>query len=155
MNHIKTAVIEDASEILALQKIAYKSEAEAAGDYTIQPMTQTLESLENDFNRYLVLKYIQDDKIIGSVRANEADGTCRISKLMVHPDFQNKGIGKVLMKEIESKFINERYELFTGSQSLKNISFYEKLGYQAFKTEKLDREETVFVFMEKWNVKKA
>jgi ribosomal protein S18 acetylase RimI-like enzyme len=149
MNNIKIAVIDDASEILALQKLSYMSEAEAAGDYSIQPLTQTIENLEKEFNQYLVLKYVQEDKIIGSVRARTEDGTCYISKLMVHPDFQNRGIGKELMEGIESKFANVRYELFTGSQSLKNISFYEKLGYQGFKKEKLDRENTIFIFMTK------
>jgi ribosomal protein S18 acetylase RimI-like enzyme len=155
MNNIVRAIIEDASEILALQKLAYISEAEAVGDHSIQPLTQTLESLENEFSRYLVLKYVHEEKIIGSVRANLEDGTCRISKLMVHPDFQNRGIGKALMNEIESKFENIRYELFTGSQSLKNISFYEKLGYKGYKTERLAREETIFIFMEKTNFKRG
>ena len=31
----------------------------------------------------------------------------------------------------------------------KNVSFYEKLGFRGYKTEKLATEETIFVFMEK------
>ncbi|MFL8936715.1 GNAT family N-acetyltransferase [Rossellomorea oryzaecorticis] len=40
-------------------------------------------------------------KIIGSVRAREYNGTCHITKLMVHPDFQGIGFGKELMTAIE------------------------------------------------------
>jgi ribosomal protein S18 acetylase RimI-like enzyme len=149
MKKIQRADIEDASEILALQKLAYISEAENLGDYSIQPLTQTLDSLEKEFHRYLVLKYVFEGKIIGSIRANEKEGTCYIGKLMVHPEYQNKGIGKVLVREIENVFGNVRYELFTSSQSIKNVSFYEKLGFRGYKTEKLAAEETIFVFMEK------
>ncbi|MBZ5748813.1 MULTISPECIES: GNAT family N-acetyltransferase [Metabacillus] len=149
MNKIQRADIEDAYEILALQKLAYISEAEILGDYTIQPLTQTLDSLANEFDRNLILKYVSEGKIIGSIRANEKKGTCYISKLMVHPDHQNKGIGKALVREIEHVFGNVRYELFTSSQSNKNVSFYEKLGFTGYKTEKLATEETIFVFMEK------
>jgi hypothetical protein len=56
------------------------------------------------------------------------------------------------MKEIEQLFTDCRYEFFTGSKSTKNISFYEKLGYKGFKEQKLDREETIFLFMEKQTV---
>ena len=41
----------DAPEILALQKIAYQSEAEIYGDDSLPALQQTLEDLENDFER--------------------------------------------------------------------------------------------------------
>ena len=39
---IEQATIEDAQEILALQKLAYTSEAEIYNDFTILPLHQTL-----------------------------------------------------------------------------------------------------------------
>src|SRR5512143_2643339 len=39
----------DAPELLALQKIAYQSEAEIYGDHSLPALQQTLEDLENDF----------------------------------------------------------------------------------------------------------
>ncbi len=53
------------------------------------------------------------------------------------------------MQEIESLFPNTDFELFTGSKSYKNISFYEKLGYKGFKYEKSLIEDTLFLFMRK------
>lgn len=70
---------------------------------------------------------------------------------MVHPDYQNKGIGTKLMYEIENLFKNKginRYELFTGEKSRKNIYFYEKLGYKRVKTENMNDKVTI-VYMEK------
>ena len=45
---IEQASAEDAAEILALQKLAYRSEAELYDDYTIPPLTQTLEEMHDD-----------------------------------------------------------------------------------------------------------
>jgi ribosomal protein S18 acetylase RimI-like enzyme len=153
MESIIRATVLDASEILSLQKLAYLSEAELYGNYDIEPLKQSVSDIEKAFEDHLVLKYVDNRKIVGSVKAYETEGTCYIGKLMVHPDFQNRGIGKKLMKEIEQLFADCRYELFTGSKSTKNISFYEKLGYKGFKEQKLDREETIFLFMEKQTVR--
>jgi GNAT superfamily N-acetyltransferase len=152
MEMIKKATVFDAAEILALQKLAYVSEAELYGNYDIQPLTQSVADVEESIRTHHVLKYLCNGQIIGSVKAHESGGTCFIGKLMVHPDFQNRGIGRKLVQEIEQLFAGYRYELYTGSKSVKNISFYEKLGYKAFKTHKLDFEDTIFVFMEKQSV---
>lgn len=40
---IERASLEDAKEILELQKLAYVSEAEIYNDYSIPPMMQTLD----------------------------------------------------------------------------------------------------------------
>ncbi|WP_198936768.1 hypothetical protein [Domibacillus epiphyticus] len=47
MYPIKQASNQDAEEILALTKLAYMSEAEIYNDYTIHPLTQTLEKKES------------------------------------------------------------------------------------------------------------
>ena len=50
------ATVEDAVEILDLQKIAYVSEAEIYNDYAIQPLTQTIEEIIEEFNKRTFLK---------------------------------------------------------------------------------------------------
>ena len=123
---IVNANISDAEQILKLQKLAYISEAEIIGDYNIPPLTQKLEESIEEFKQRLVLKAVVKNKIIGSVRAHLENGTCFIGKLIVHPDYQNKGIGTKLMNEIETQFKHaKRFELFTSSKS-KRISIYTK-----------------------------
>lgn len=140
----------DAGDILALQKLAFLAEAEIYGDYSIAPLTQTVAELQRDFAGSTILKETTGGAIVGSVRGSLADGTCRVGRLMVHPRFQNKGIGSRLMREIEGLFKDrcERFEIFTGHKSEKNIRLYEKLGYRVFRTERITPVLSL-VFMEK------
>jgi hypothetical protein len=68
---IKKAVITDAEAILNIQKLAYQSEAEISHDSLIAPLTQTLAEIEKDFSLQTVLKAVDSDIIVGSVRAYE------------------------------------------------------------------------------------
>jgi ribosomal protein S18 acetylase RimI-like enzyme len=146
---IERAAVSDAEEILSLQKLAYRSEAEIYHDFNIPPMVQTLESIEKDFENQVFLKALIDGRIIGSVRAYSKEGICYIGRLIVHPDFQNQGIGTKLMNEIEKIFGTcQRFELFTGDKSERNLYLYQKLGYKLFKTANIT-DQTNIVFLEK------
>ena len=146
---VERATASDAEEILALQKLAYRSEAEIYDDYKIPPLVQTLESIEKDFESQRFLKALMNGRIIGSVRAYSKEGTCYIGRLIVHPDFQNRGLGTKLINEIERIFRTcKRFELFTGVRSEKNLYLYQKLGYKIFKTANIT-DQTTIVFLEK------
>lgn len=148
---IVPAELEDLEFILALQKIAYLSEAALINDYSIPPLKQTLTQIRDEFSHTLFLKVGIHDRIIGSVRAEEYEKTCYIKKLIVHPDFQNLGIGSMLMSRIEQNFSRvNRFELFTGSESKKNCAFYSRRGYRPFKEESVT-EKLTLVYFEKQN----
>ena len=146
---IKRADVEDAETILALQKLAYLSEAEIYDNKDIPPLTQTLEAIRAEFNHQIFLKALIDDRIIGSVRAYRTEETCHIGRLIVHPDFQNRGIGSRLMNKIEGMFEKaQRFELFTGDNSERNLYLYQKLGYREYRRQKFQK-NLVLVFLEK------
>jgi GNAT superfamily N-acetyltransferase len=141
----------DIAEILALQKLAYQSEAELYNDYTIHPLVQDEISLLEEFKAGIILKAVKGHQIIGSVRASFKGNTCYIGKLIVSPDYQNKGIGKQLMKSIEEIYRNAaRYELFTGDRSARNRTFYAQLGYEIFDLKPISDNLTI-VFLQKRN----
>jgi len=147
-DRIQIAGEENLNEILALQKLAYQSEAELNNDFDIPPLTQTLEEIRAEFGQALFLKAMEGERIIGSVRAHEKDGTCHIGRLIVHPEYQNRGIGSRLLRDIESRFDCKRFELFTSERSERNLYLYKKFGYREFKRLPLN-EKTTLVFLEK------
>lgn len=132
INSILKATISDLPNILELQKKAFRSVAILLNITEIQPMIQTYDELLQEFDESIILKYIQDCQIVGSVRAYvDKDNICHVGKLIVHPDYQNKGIGKALMIEIEKKFMTcSKYQLFTGKITPNTLYLYLKLGYK-------------------------
>ena len=143
---ITHASYRDMACILALQKLAYRSEADRYQDETLPPMVQTIEALQEAFKRLVILKAVMDDVIVGSVRAHAEGDTCFIGRLIVHPDFQNQGIGQILMHQIENAFSHvKRFELFTGHKSDGPLHIYRKLGYKRFKEKKLATHTLVFL----------
>ncbi|MGO9138611.1 MAG: GNAT family N-acetyltransferase [Syntrophales bacterium] len=149
MNQILRADISAAAEILALQKLAYQSEAVLYDDWSITPLTQSLHQIKKEFDELTFLKVCDSGRLIGSVRASIYDGTCKIGRLIVHPEFRRKGIGTRLMLAIETALPSAgRFELFTGSRSEGNIRLYERLGYRIFRTDRLSPQVDL-VFMEK------
>ena len=149
MCEIKKAEHSDLKELLQLQYLAYQSEADLFGSRDIPPLKQTLGEVIEEWGSGVILKMVDDNNtIIGSVRAQERDGTVYIGKLMVHPEHRHKGYGTMLLCEIEKCFPDKRYELFTSTRSLDNIRLYQKLGYTIF-ARKAVNDELEFVYMEK------
>jgi ribosomal protein S18 acetylase RimI-like enzyme len=140
----------DAGAVLALQKLAYQSEARLYNDFSIPPLRQTLEDLQREFALKIVLKATLAGEIIGSVRGYQRGDTCYVERLIVHPDHQGRGLGTALMGRLEGAFPGaRRAELFTGHKSLRNIRLYERLGYAIFRQEPV-APHLIFVFMQKW-----
>ena len=139
----------DLPAILALQRLAYQSEAALLNDYAIPPLTQTIEEAGREFDAGIFLKLTDDGgQIIGSVRGYTKDGTLYIGKLMVHPVHQNQGLGSKLLLAMEDACPQPRFELFTSDKSIKNIKLYEKMGYKIFRQEKVSK-DLKFVYLEK------
>lgn len=146
---IRKATIENAEEILSLQRLAYRSEAELYHDFSIPPLTETLAQMQAEFGRSVFLKAIRDGRIVGSVRARLEGRTCFVGRLIVRPDCQRRGIATELMHEIERYFAKvNRFELFTGCRSEGNLRLYERLGYRRFKEEQPSQGPPL-VFLEK------
>lgn len=127
---ITLALRSDAQEILELQRIAFESEAALYNDHNIAPLTETLESLQRDFDSHVVLKARIGECLVGTIRATVIDGCCVLRKMSVSPQYQGRWLGVRLMREIEKMFPNVRkFQLFTGYRSERNIGLYKRLGY--------------------------
>jgi ribosomal protein S18 acetylase RimI-like enzyme len=148
---IQLATIDDAVEILSLQKLAYLTEAELYGNFSIPPLTQTVEELRESFSRNTILKAVGEGRIVGSVNGRMSKGHCLVGRLMVHPAQQGRGLGTALMAAIEKEFPQaQAYRLFTGERSERNIRLYERLGYRIYERKEIP-ESFGIVFMVKQN----
>ena len=148
---ILLAELQDCEKIIQLQKLAYESEAQLYNDWTLPPLLQTADSLRQELETSLILKAVEGNKIVGSVRAKLVEDTCHIGRLIVHPNFQGKGIGSTLLQHIEKRFSHAaEFELFTGSKSENNIRFYLRNDYKISRTQNLT-ENTSLVYLVKKN----
>ncbi|MBQ0854348.1 GNAT family N-acetyltransferase [Streptomyces sp. BH-SS-21] len=140
---VSAATEQDAEQILKLQFLCYQSEAELYGDYSIEPLTQPLDSLKAELTEGTVLVARLGDEVVASVRGSVgADGTARIDKLIVHPRMQRHGLGGRLLDAIESRLAADAgaksFQLFTGHRSDRNLRLYRKHGYEPVATERVD-----------------
>lgn len=145
---IKQAEESDLDAILSLQKVAFMEVAKKMNKYDIPPLLQTIQDIRNDFKKCTIYTSA-DNLIIGSIRGFISDGNiCHIGKLIVHPAFQNHGIGKALMCEIERFFpICHKFTLFTGEETPNTLYLYSQIGYQVIYRKEMDGVN--FIYMEK------
>ncbi len=145
---ITKACLEDLQEILQLQYLAYQSEAALFGSNDIPPLKQTIDEVIEEYHKGVILKLVADNKIIGSIRAWETEGTAHVGKLMVHPDYRHCGYGTKLLNEIESYFSQKRFVLFTSTRSINNLRMYQRMGYKEFERKDVTA-ELEFIYLEK------
>ncbi|MCH0543053.1 GNAT family N-acetyltransferase [Streptomyces sp. MUM 203J] len=135
---ISAASAQDAEQILKLQYLCYQSEAELYGDYSIEPLTQTLDDLKAELGRGHALVARLGGEVVASVRGEaDADGTARIARLIVHPRMRRHGLGGRLLDAIELQFATAKcFRLLAGHRSETSLNLYRKKGYEAVARER-------------------
>jgi ribosomal protein S18 acetylase RimI-like enzyme len=128
---IERAAVEDAGEILTLQRAAYLTEAQLHGDPFLPPLVESLDQVRTMIAGSLVLKASIGTRIAGAVRGRFNDRTCLVGRLAVAPDLQRRGIGGALLRALEAEAAGraDACVLFTGHLSETNLRLYRRLGY--------------------------
>lgn len=131
---ISAATAQDVEQIFKLQYLCFQSEAELYGNYRIDPLIQTLESVRGEVATDLVFVARLGEEVVGSVRGfTDGDSTGLIGKLCVHPRLQGHGLGARLLRAAESGLADgrsaKRFRLHTGERSEANLRLYSKAGY--------------------------
>ncbi|MFH9402807.1 GNAT family N-acetyltransferase [Streptomyces sp. NPDC017638] len=133
---ISAATEQDAEQIFRLQYLCFQGEAALYGNYRIDPLVQTLDSVRREVAVDCVFVARLGEEVVGSVRGKVTeDGAAAIAKLCVHPRLQGHGIGARLLRAAESALGERhgatRFRLRTGHRSEGNLRLYRKAGYQA------------------------
>jgi ribosomal protein S18 acetylase RimI-like enzyme len=87
----------------------------------------------------VVLKYMEDEKILGCVELNQEGDRLYLGMLTVNPACQGKGIGKILMTAAEQEGVAQRCRsIFMTVISVRRelIAWYERHGYHDTGTRK-------------------
>ncbi|WP_406729878.1 GNAT family N-acetyltransferase [Streptomyces sp. GD-15H] len=132
---ISAAAEQDAEQIFRLQYLCFQSEAALYGNYRIDPLVQSLDSVREEVAADLVFVARLGDEIVGSVHGRSTEGAAAaIGKLCVHPRLQGHGIGARLLRVAEAALADERgartFRLHAGHRSESNLQLYSRVGYQ-------------------------
>ena len=146
---IEIATIDDVPELMTLHDKAFFAIAAEVNWLDAPGLKESLEQAREDFPKYTTLKMLSDEgKIIGSVRGRVEDGSLYIGRLMVLPECQGRGYGKILFREIQKVMPHNRVWLFTCGEVQRTVSFYEREGFRTFHTEHFENNHT-WISMEK------
>ena len=138
----------DLPDALALQKMAFMTEAMRYNDFHLAPLEERFAAFAQEFHIKTFLQARLEGAIIGLIRGFVRDGTGFIERLSVHPAYRGCGIGAALVRALEVALGSPRFELFTAQRSADNIRLYESLGYRCFNQRSRDA-SIPLVLMEK------
>ena len=120
-------------ELLTLQRAAYVPEGQLNGSMRIPPLTETLDELAASLRTAgTVLVARQGTRIVGTVRGTlRPDGTWWVSRLMVAPDQQRRGLGSALLRRVlDAAPPGAPAGLLTGAASRRNVDLYRRFGFR-------------------------
>jgi N-acetylglutamate synthase-like GNAT family acetyltransferase len=76
------------------------------------------------------LVYEKDGKVLGVIRGNFDGSRAMIHQLSVHPEYQRRGIGRALIKEIAKKFREMGAPTVSATITERSFPFFEKVGFR-------------------------
>ena len=127
----------DAGEILTLQRACWLSEAFDSQSLEIPALQEDLATVVAELDRWQTYVVRSAGRLVGSVRGRLDEGpdgarVWDIGRLMVAPDVQGRGLGRLLLEHIQAVAPAEAtaYWLFTGAKAARNQRLYRKAGFR-------------------------
>jgi ribosomal protein S18 acetylase RimI-like enzyme len=116
-----------ASAVLAVQRLAYRVEADLIGSDAIPPLHETLEELRASGETFLGAEI--DRRLAAFVSWKVDDGTLDLHRLAVHPDFFRRGLGRALVRAAQAHAPAPRVIVQTGSANEPAKALYISEGF--------------------------
>jgi ribosomal protein S18 acetylase RimI-like enzyme len=136
---ITKAVVEDAPELNSLVNSAYRGDSSRQGWTTEADLLDGTRIDANGIAELIktqgttLLKYVDEDKILGCVELKKSEDKLYLGMLTVRPNLQGKGIGKELLTAAESEAKNQSCtSIYMTVISVRKelIDWYMRHGYQ-------------------------
>jgi tRNA (guanine37-N1)-methyltransferase len=125
----------DVGELLTLQRACWVQETWSNPDVEMDALTETLDDVRAWTGEGTTLVARSAGRLVGAVRGRrhgDNGDTWDIGRLMVAPDLQGQGLGRLLLERIEALAPpgTTRLELLTGGGSIRNHRIYKKAGFR-------------------------
>ncbi|MCD4536014.1 tRNA (guanosine(37)-N1)-methyltransferase TrmD [Nocardioides sp. cx-169] len=123
----------DAGELLTLQRACWLQEAVANDSVSgIPALQESYDDVVAWLSQWATYVVRVEGRLVGAVRGRLEGTAWDIGRIMVAPDVQGRGLGRVLLEHIQAVAPAEAtsYVLFTGAQSADNLRMYRKAGFR-------------------------
>jgi tRNA (guanine37-N1)-methyltransferase len=121
----------DAGEILTLQRACWVQEAMANDTLSIPALHESLDDVQATVASWDTYVLRDAGRLIGSVRGRLIDGEFEVGRLMVAPDRQGLGLGRLLLEQIlRTAPAGVPIVLSTGALSTDNQRMYRAAGFE-------------------------
>ncbi len=130
---IEPAVPADAGELLTLQRACWVQEAIANDSVTgIPALAESLDDVRRWLGEWSTWVVRVEGRLVGAVRGRMEGEAWDIGRIMVVPDLQGRGLGRLLLEHVQDAAPPEAtsYVLFTGHRSVDNIRMYRRAGFR-------------------------
>ncbi|MCW2852691.1 MAG: transposon TnsE [Nocardioides sp.] len=123
----------DAGELLTLQRACWLQEAIANESVSgIPALHESYDDVVAWLAEWTTFVVRAEGRLVGAVRGRMEGAAWDIGRVMVAPDLQSRGLGRVLLEHIQAVAPAEAtsYVLFTGAKSADNLRMYQKAGFR-------------------------
>ena len=129
IKHLDITDLAMATAVLALQRQAYRVEAEWLGRDDIPPLNEDTHDLQACGETFFGT--VADGTLVGVISYKLVADTLDLHRLMVHPEHFRRGIARALVGFVEARESQARRAIVsTGSGNLPARRFYRRLGFQ-------------------------
>lgn len=129
--HVVPATKSDAGEILTLQRACWVQEAVANHTLSLPALRESLDDVLASIAYWDTFVVRDAGRLVGSVRGRVVDAEYEIGRLMVAPDRQGLGLGRLLLGYILGTGpAGTPFVLSTGALSVDNQRMYRAAGFE-------------------------
>lgn len=129
---IRRTILEEAEEILSVQKKAFKDDLEKYKDFDTNPGNEPIKRLLYKIKKNIHYTVLINDTIIGAAEIRiYQEVECYINRIFLLPNYQGQGLGTHIMNYFEKNYPNvKKWTLCSPHKNYSSHIFYEKLGYK-------------------------
>jgi ribosomal protein S18 acetylase RimI-like enzyme len=141
--------LDEAECLWKIQKEAFQPDLDKYQDFETSPATEPLKYfVHRILNSHHYSVYVGDDIAGGINIIRFPQSHCRLHQIYIKPSLQNKGLGTLVIKQIEKYFPTaKKWSLYTPEDNLRNHHFYEKLGFKKTNELKVNEKLTLIEFV--------